>query len=47
MAFLCGYQSVNSFFIAFKQACGMPPGEFRKQATLGRTPKPDDQTAAA
>lgn len=36
VAMLCGYQSVNSFFIAFKQACGIPPGEFRKQATIGR-----------
>lgn len=31
-----GYPSVNSFFIAFKQACGMPPAEFRKASTRGR-----------
>lgn len=36
VAMLCGYRSVNSFFIAFKQACGSPPGEFRKLATRGR-----------
>ena len=45
VAFLCGYQSVNSFFIAFKQACGIPPGEFRKQAMLGRSPKHDGEMA--
>lgn len=32
VASLSGYQSVNSFFIAFKQSCGQPPGEFRKEA---------------
>ena len=37
IALLCGYRSVNSFFIAFKQACGTPPGEFRKHATRGRS----------
>ncbi|MEK7949825.1 AraC family transcriptional regulator [Luteolibacter soli] len=47
VAFLCGYQSVNSFFIAFKQACGMPPGEFRKQALLGRVLKQDGEIAVA
>lgn len=31
-----GYPSVNSFFIAFKQSCGLPPAEFRKHARRGR-----------
>lgn len=31
-----GYRNVNSFFIAFRQACGVPPGEFRKHARRGR-----------
>jgi transcriptional regulator GlxA family with amidase domain len=31
-----GYPSVNSFFIAFKQSCGMPPGEYRKSMGRGR-----------
>jgi LacI family transcriptional regulator len=47
VAFLCGYQSVYSFFIAFKQACGVPPGEFRKQALLGRVLKQDGEPAVA
>jgi LacI family transcriptional regulator len=37
VAALCGYRSVNSFFIAFKQACGTPPGDFRKLVTRGRS----------
>ena len=39
IATLCGYQSVNSFFIAFKKACGIPPGDYRNQAALGRMPQ--------
>ena len=30
-----GYASLNSFFITFKQACGMPPAEYRKHARRG------------
>ena len=29
LASLCGYQSANSFHIAFKQATGMSPKQFR------------------
>jgi LacI family transcriptional regulator len=29
LAGLCGYQSANSFCVAFKQATGMPPKEYR------------------
>ena len=29
LAGLCGYQSANSFCIAFKQATGMAPKQFR------------------
>lgn len=36
IAMHCGYQSVNSFFIAFKQSAGIPPGEFRRRAMRGR-----------
>lgn len=36
IASLCGYQSVNSFFIAFKHACSVPPGEFRTSANRGK-----------
>lgn len=36
VAIASGYPSVNSFFIAFKQFCGMPPAEYRKQARRGR-----------
>ena len=36
VAAACGYPSVNSFFIAFRQACGTPPAEFRKHARRGR-----------
>ena len=36
VAFASGYQSVNSFFIAFKRHCGSPPAEFRKQARRAR-----------
>ena len=36
VALASGYPSVNSFFIAFKQTCGMPPAEFRKVALRGR-----------
>ncbi|MES2920339.1 MAG: DNA-binding transcriptional regulator [Verrucomicrobiota bacterium] len=36
VAVASGYPSVNSFFIAFKQHCGMPPAEFRKQARRGK-----------
>lgn len=36
IAMRCGYQSVNSFFIAFKQSAGIPPGEFRKRAMRGK-----------
>jgi LacI family transcriptional regulator len=36
VALASGYPSVNSFFIAFKQHCGMPPAEYRKQANRGR-----------
>lgn len=31
-----GYASVNNFFIAFKQSCGMPPAEFRRFSRRGR-----------
>lgn len=31
-----GYPSINSFFIAFKQSCGVSPGEFRKICRIGR-----------
>lgn len=37
IALLSGYQNVNSFFIAFKQAAGMTPGEFRSNAMTGKT----------
>lgn len=43
VAMLSGYQSVNSFFIAFKQACGMPPGEFRSTAMRGRKTRSTDR----
>jgi LacI family transcriptional regulator len=36
VAHASGYPSVNSFFIAFKQACGMPPAEFRRFSRRGR-----------
>jgi LacI family transcriptional regulator len=36
IAALSGYPSVNSFFIAFKQFCGTPPAEFRKQSRRAR-----------
>lgn len=36
VALASGYSSVNSFFIAFKQSCGMPPAEFRKFSRRGR-----------
>ena len=36
VALASGYASVNSFFIAFKQSCGMPPAEFRKFSRRGR-----------
>jgi LacI family transcriptional regulator len=29
---MCGYQSANSFCIAFKQATGMSPKQYRDQA---------------
>jgi AraC-like DNA-binding protein len=29
LAGLCGYQSVNTFCVAFKQATGMSPKQFR------------------
>lgn len=35
VAIASGYPSVNSFFITFKQHCGMSPAEFRKQARRG------------
>ena len=31
-----GYHNINSFFIAFKQACGLPPAEFRRSARRAR-----------
>lgn len=36
VAIASGYPSVNSFFIAFRHAYGMPPAEFRKLARRGR-----------
>jgi AraC-like DNA-binding protein len=30
LASLCGYQSANSFCVAFKQATGMSPKQFRE-----------------
>lgn len=36
VAIASGYPSVNSFFVAFKQSCGMPPAEFRKFSRRGR-----------
>jgi LacI family transcriptional regulator len=36
VALASGYPSVNSFFIAFKQSCGMPPAEYRKFSWRGR-----------
>jgi LacI family transcriptional regulator len=32
VAEMCGYQSANSLWVAFKQATGLSPKEFRKQA---------------
>jgi AraC-like DNA-binding protein len=29
LAGLCGYQSANTFYVAFKQATGMSPKQFR------------------
>jgi LacI family transcriptional regulator len=31
LANMCGYQSANSFCIAFKQATGMSPKQYREQ----------------
>ena len=33
IAKLCGYQSGNSFWVAFKQATGMSPKQYQKQST--------------
>jgi AraC-like DNA-binding protein len=35
LAVMCGYQSANSFYVAFRQATGMAPAEFRKSALSG------------
>jgi len=39
IAHRCGYQSANSFWVAFKQATGMSPKRFQKQATLAAAAK--------
>ena len=31
-----GYLSLNTFFVAFKKACGKTPAEFRREAHRGR-----------
>lgn len=36
IALASGYPSVNSFFVAFKQFCGLPPAEYRKQSRRTR-----------
>lgn len=36
VALASGYPCVNSFFIVFKQSCGMPPAEFRRFSRRGR-----------
>jgi LacI family transcriptional regulator len=36
IAGLCGYQSSNSFWVAFKQATGMSPKQYQKQSTTPR-----------
>jgi LacI family transcriptional regulator len=36
IALLSGYQSMNSFFVAFKQACKITPAEFRKEVRRAR-----------
>ena len=33
VAFGCGYQSLNSFCVAFKQATGQSPGRYRSEGT--------------
>ena len=37
LAAVCGYRSVNTFYVAFKRVVGMSPGDFWKQHSL-RTP---------
>jgi transcriptional regulator GlxA family with amidase domain len=33
IAEMCGYQSGNSFWVAFKQATGMSPKQYQRQST--------------
>jgi LacI family transcriptional regulator len=35
LAIMCGYQSANSLYVAFRQATGVSPAEFRKLAAAG------------
>jgi len=37
---MCGYQSANSFCIAFKQATGMSPKQYREQTRT--VPEPSE-----
>jgi len=41
IAEMCGYQSSNSFWVAFKQATGMSPGKYQK--TLAGTAEPREK----
>jgi transcriptional regulator GlxA family with amidase domain len=31
---MCGYQSANSFWVAFKQSTGLSPQQYKKQFCL-------------
>lgn len=33
-----GYPSLNTFFVAFKKACGRTPAEYRREAQRARWP---------
>jgi LacI family transcriptional regulator len=35
IARMSGYPSMNTFFVAFKQACGISPAEYRRGAQRG------------
>lgn len=37
-----GYPSLNTFFVAFKKACGKTPAEYRREARRGRWTANDD-----
>jgi AraC-like DNA-binding protein len=37
-----GYPSLNTFFVAFKKACGRTPAEYRREAQRARWPGAPD-----